>query len=93
MGYEWKLPDRFIAKLEENPSWHANVVKVIENVQDYFYETPYYFPEYTNHGILHIQKVLELCDRLITDESLKEMTAREVAVLVMAVLALSLIHI
>lgn len=87
MGYEWKLPDRLIAKLEETPSWHANVVKVIENVQDYFYETPYYFPEYTNHGILHIQKVLELCDRLITDESMKEMTAREMAVLVMAVLA------
>lgn len=86
MGYDIKLPKRFIKKLEEHEIWHANVVRVIENVQDYFYESPYYFPEYTNHGILHIRKVLDLCNHMIPDTSMNELSARELGILIIAVL-------
>lgn len=81
---EWKLPARFLDKLQDSDIWFANVINTLNNVEDYFYETPYYFPEYTNHGILHIRKVIDLCNKMIPDKALEEIMPRELGILLIA---------
>lgn len=44
------------------------------------------FPEYTNHGVKHINKVLEYADKLIHDESKLLITSEEISVLILSVL-------
>jgi molecular chaperone HtpG len=45
-----------------------------------------FFPEFTNHGIQHIQDVLNSCEHLITDESYKYLSSNDIAVLIVAVI-------
>ena len=51
-----------------------------------------FFPEYTDHAVLHLNSVLELADLIITDgsdgrpNSWNELTSRDAAVLILAVL-------
>ena len=79
-----KLSLRFRNKLDESEKWQANVNQVFLNIKDYFYRTPRFFPEYTHHGILHVDRVLELCDKLIPDNTLSVMTPRELGILIIA---------
>lgn len=44
------------------------------------------FPEYTNHGVKHINKVLEYADKLIHNESRLLITPEEISVLILSVL-------
>lgn len=86
MNSELKLSLRFRDKLEENEKWLDNVSQVWINTKDYFYGSPQFFPEYTHHGIFHIRRTLELCDKLITDKALSNMSARELGILIIAVI-------
>lgn len=81
-----KISLRFKEKLSEDIKWQANVNQVFMNVEDYFYCSPRFFPEYTHHGVLHIEKTLELCDKLIPDKCLEDMTSREAGCLIIAVI-------
>lgn len=81
---ELGLSSRFQKKLRESEKWQMNVNQVYSNVKDYFYCTPKFFPEYTHHGICHVNKTLELCDRLIPDEALTEISSRELGILIIA---------
>ena len=65
MKSELKISSRLYDKIQENEKWGANVEQVIINTKDYFYTSPYFFPEYTHHGILHIRRILEICDKRI----------------------------
>lgn len=49
-------------------------------------EAPF-FPDYTDHGTKHVESVLKTCDLLIGDESWREFTRQDAAVLVLAVMA------
>jgi len=44
-----------------------------------------FFPEYTDHGPKHIQRVLDACDGLMTDESFAAVSAQDLGVLTLAV--------
>jgi molecular chaperone HtpG len=46
-----------------------------------------FFPEYTDHGIEHIQSVLTTCDWLMTDEAFVLLTPEDLTSLTLAVLA------
>ena len=80
------LPTRFQDKLNMDKKWMDYVNQSYRNVEDYYYCSPRFFPEYTNHGILHINRVIELCDRLIPDEALSKMKPRELGILMIAVI-------
>ena len=86
MNNELGLSSRFYDKFQEDGKWLANVEQVFINVKDYFYGSPRFFPEYTHHGILHVRKTLELCDKLISDRALSEMKTRGLGILVVSVL-------
>lgn len=81
-----KIPNRLMEKLEYDKRWLVNVEKIGQSVTDYFLRTPYFFPEYTDHGIMHIQKVLEICDKLITDDSIAVLTPKEIAVTIISIM-------
>ena len=81
------LPPRLKKRLEKDKTWDANVTRFIENMEPYFHEKPEFFPEYTNHGLIHMDNVLEFCDKLIPDKALRNLSPREVAVLIMAALS------
>lgn len=86
MKSELKISSRLYDKIQENEKWGANVEQVIINTKDYFYTSPYFFPEYTHHGILHIRRILEICDKLISDRALSNMTSRELGILIISVI-------
>ena len=44
----------------------------------------YFFPEYTDHGINHIESVLESIDNLISDDTLRVLSANDVGILLVA---------
>lgn len=81
-----EIPKRLSEKLESDKKWSICVEKVNQNVADYFFRTPYFFPEYTDHGVLHIEKVLEICDKLITDKSMEILKAKEIAVTIISIM-------
>ena len=81
-----EIPNRLMEKLERDKRWLVNVEKISQSVIDYFLRTPYFFPEYTDHGILHIQKVLEICDKLIPDDSMEALTPKEIAVTIISIM-------
>ena len=45
-----------------------------------------FFPEYTDHGIQHIENVLSIAEKIISNESYKIMTAYDVQAIVLAIL-------
>ena len=45
----------------------------------------FFFPEYTDHGIGHIERVLEIVDKLIPNSTYKKMTYQDVGVIIIAV--------
>ena len=47
---------------------------------------PEFFPEYTNHGVLHIKEVLEIIDLLIPDKDLDNLSPMEISVIVLSAL-------
>lgn len=86
MDRNLNLPLRFQNKLYEDSKWQVYVNQAYSNVADYFYCSPKFFPEYTNHGVLHINRVIELCDRLVPENSLSNMKPRELGILIIAVI-------
>ncbi len=79
-----KIPKRFINKLHEDELWSANVNNVIKNTQDYLSTTPYFFPEYTNHGVIHEERLIEISNYLIPDDTLNILSARELGIFIIA---------
>lgn len=86
MKNELRLSSRLYNKIQENEKWCADVEQVIINTKDYFYTSPTFFPEYTNHGILHIRRIIEICDKLIPDNALSNITARELGILIISII-------
>lgn len=46
-----------------------------------------FFPDYTDHGISHVQSVLSTCELLVGDEAWREFTRQDAAVLILATMA------
>lgn len=81
-----KLPNRIKVKLQQEESCYANIIKLGENIENYYSLSPVFFPDYTIHGVLHVETVLEIADKLIPDESLNAMNSRNIAVLIAAIM-------
>lgn len=86
MLYSINIPTRLYNKLNEDLKYLANVTNLIENTKNYFLLSPEFFPEYTIHGHLHIDVILKNVNKLITNKSLENMTSRDVAFLISAII-------
>lgn len=80
------IPSRLKKKLEEDKVWYPNINIVIKNVEDLYITTPYFFQEYTNHGIIHINNILDILDKLISDNTLENITEKELGITIISLI-------
>jgi len=82
-----KIPFRFEEILKQNQTFYSIVLDVITSFESILKDNKlYFFEEYTDHGINHIESVLDSCEFIITDESYKNLNPNEVATLILAVI-------
>jgi 5,10-methylenetetrahydrofolate reductase len=48
------IPERLMERLEKDAKKQASVTNLQSKVQEIISESPYFFPDYTDHGIDHI---------------------------------------
>lgn len=83
---EIRIPARIESKLLQDAIWHAGIVQLEHNIRNYYSLSPTFFPDYTIHGIAHVNMVLHMADQLIPEETLLKMSSRDLAVFVAAVM-------
>ncbi len=79
------VPSRLKDKLDEN--WSVIFHQFLHNTEGIFSSSPYFFPEYTRHDILHINHVLKIMDRLIHNATMEKLTPAATGVLLMAAIS------
>ena len=78
------IPERLKEKLHADSQWESKVTNVIANIHDLLITTPTFFPEYTNHGIIHINHILEISDKLISDKTLQKLTSKTLGIYIIS---------
>ena len=63
------IPNRLQGRLSLDSTWQPVVTTLKEKVQKIIRESPCFFPDYTDHGIDHINEVLILANRLIPEDT------------------------
>ena len=82
-----RLPSRLKGLLDKDDSLEAAVSGTLATVSPLVAHSHLpFFPEYTDHGIDHLQTVLQTADALIPDSSHSDLTAADAATLVLAIL-------
>jgi molecular chaperone HtpG len=86
MPAEITLPAFFEERLRTAPHKHV-VQKALENFSDWFRPSRLpFFPDYTDHGIQHMEQVLETAAKLIPDTARPHFSGADAAALILAVL-------
>ena len=87
------IPERLTVRLSHDKTWDSCVTKLKENIEPLLAKDPDFFPDYTIHGIDHINRCLDIADHLIDFDTLSEdpkktdlLTPRDVAFLVCGIL-------
>lgn len=70
MGIE--ISARLKEHLLKDDKWYTCVTAAKKKVETLISGSPMFFPDYTGHGISHINEVLKAADRLITDAALAQ---------------------
>lgn len=79
-----RIPPKFKEILDTNQKLSSLVMGTVSKYSVIMDEEPFFFPEYTNHKIIHSQQVLEISERLTDKESINQLTPSDVAVIVLA---------
>lgn len=81
------IPKKFEEILSKNGKIYGVILKVTSDFSDWLTDNKTeFFPEYTDHGVDHIDSVLKTASEIITEGSYQLMTPQDMYVLVMAVL-------
>ncbi|WP_415229888.1 ATP-binding protein [Psychromonas sp.] len=81
------LPIKFNNIIEKNSSLYGALFTVIDRFSGWLgANNTEFFPEYTDHGIEHIQSVLNTTEEIITDESWNILTPEDIYVLTSSIL-------
>ena len=83
---ELNIPSRLASVLSIDITWRNFVDGLVLRTKGYFVGSPYFFPEYTFHGTDHINRVLEISDKLINDDEIKKLAPLDVAVLIASII-------
>lgn len=82
-----QIPNRLLAVLSRNQSLDGAVRLSISHFEPWIINSRLpFFPEYTNHGIDHLEQVLATASSLIRDEAWNNLTSEDAAVLILSVL-------
>lgn len=80
------IPIRFKEILENKQDLHSIVMEMIRKFSPLIRENKLeLFPEYTNHGFKHINKVLEITDKIIEENTIIKLKEKDIGVMVMSV--------
>lgn len=85
-----KIPDRLYSILKRDPKLLAQVIESTESFGELLSENKlFFFEEYTDHGKSHIEGLLSSCDKLIHEETIRNiLTPLDISVLILS----SLVH-
>lgn len=82
------IPDSFSKKLA-GTEWERVVKHVISTIQPFLERDSKFFPEYTMHGIDHINHVIEIAKKLIPDSIINDsalLTGKDIGILLCSIL-------
>lgn len=82
-----KLPQKFESILKRNETLHSIVLNSIIGFQPIYRDNKlFFFEEYTDHGIQHVENVLSSAEYLIPDETFESLTAKDVSILILSII-------
>lgn len=82
-----KIPNRIKEKLETNQSFYTFSMSCISILSPWLNDNKtVFFPEYTDHGLTHLNEVLLTADSIISDESWDHVTSQDAAAIIVSVL-------
>ncbi len=81
-----EIPKRFEKKLESDPDYCVIVKEIIRRFSPIIKDNKLeFFPEYTDHGFLHINNTLQLADRIIPDETYNKLNTLDISMIILSV--------
>jgi len=81
-----KIPEKFENILKNDQDWEAVVKNIVRDFEPILEDNKlFFFEEYTDHSIKHIEMVLKAAEFLISDESFEYIQPKEVAILILAI--------
>ncbi len=82
-----KIPEKFKSILDANQALHSIILDIVTSFQPIFKDNKlFFFEEYTDHGIEHIESVLASAEFIIADDTFGNMNAKDVAILILSVI-------
>ncbi len=81
-----KIPERIRDLLKDHHLYPCVIQSINEFKPLFANERPDFFPEYTNHGISHIEVVFQTAEALINDQSWDVLTPMDAATILLAIL-------
>lgn len=82
-----RLPSRFNELLVKDHALHSFVLGAAATIAPWARDNKtVFFPEYTDHSLVHLNEVIATADSLISDESWPQLTSEDAALLITAVL-------
>ncbi|GAA0061923.1 HD domain-containing protein [Clostridium sp. CTA-1] len=80
------IPNRFRKRLEVDTDLDNIVKSIIRKFSPIVKENKLeFFPEYTDHGFAHINKTLEIADKIIDDETFGKLNTLDVGVIILSI--------
>lgn len=64
------IPERLKNRMSQDDKWLKCALQLRDNIEPFLLKDPDFFPDYTLHGIQHINRVLKLADQLISCDTL-----------------------
>jgi len=81
------IPTKFEKILKQNNVYHAETLRLISKFSEWIKENKVeFFPEYTDHGIEHIQSVLNTAENITNDKAFDLLNSEDIFVLVSSIL-------
>ena len=79
------LPKKLEGILQKDQRLYTSFLGIIDPFSDILKENKlFFFPEYTDHGINHIENTLQYTENLIADDTFQHLTAKEVGVILLS---------
>ncbi len=81
------IPQQFKELLDKDQQLYGDVLQIISDFQPILKDNKlYFFEEYTDHGIDHIESVLFVASEIITEDTYNLLSPKDIAVLIMSIL-------
>ena len=81
-----QLPEKLKAIMDKDQKLYVKFLNIIAPFTDILRSNDlFFFPEYTDHGIKHIENTLKYAENLIAEDTFSKLTAKEVGVMLLSI--------